>query len=99
MHSLALLVAAAGLAAGEEPAVLREGIAVEPHAVHLLEGWVRASSGEARLEAEVAGAGGAIDSTAAPPVPAGAGWTYTSTVTRPVQGGTPASARVLLSGG
>ena len=84
--SLALGLAAAGTAAGAEPPVLREGIAVEPHAVHLLEGWIRASSGEAWLEAQLGGGdGGDASRTASPPVRANAGWTYTSALTEPVE--------------
>src|SRR2546426_9811296 len=85
MHSLAFVLAAAALAAEAEPQVLKQGIAMEPEVAYLLEGWIQVSSGEARLEAEVTGAGGKIAGrSSTPPVPAGAGWTYTAAETDPL---------------
>src|SRR5437867_5144619 len=98
MHSLACVLAVAALAGGAEPLVLREGVAVEPETAFILEGWIQVSSGEARLEVEVAGAGGRIAGrSSTPPVPAGSGWAYTAAETDPLPAGSPASARILLA--
>ncbi len=99
MHPLAFALAAMA-AGGEERTLLFESPAIGPATAYLLEGWIRPSNREARLEAELSFPGGRPGSSlTTPPVRAGGGWIYTAAETGHPAPLEPGSARVFLAGG
>lgn len=107
MNTLAwwwLFLAAAPAASGvddQRPAtLLRQDVLADPAAHRILEGWIDASGGEAWLGVEFVDENSRVLARhVTPPVPAGAGWTYTAVETEPLKplpGATRFTARLLL---